>query len=124
MDKGRNISTILLRMLKPLLTAYVVTGILLLVLAFLLYQFQLTKSAVDIGILAIYIISCFLAGFLEGKIMGTRKFLWGAVVGLLYFLLLALISLAVNHGFDGNSSNFLTTLILCTAGGMLGGMLS
>ena len=124
MDKGRNVSNVILRILKALLTSYVVTGILLLVLAFLLYQFQLSKSAVDIGILAIYIISCFLAGFIEGKIMGTRKFLWGAVVGLLYFVLLALISLAVNQGFDNSSSNFVTTLILCAAGGMLGGMLS
>lgn len=124
MDKEHRIPTILLRMLKALLTSYVATGLLLLALAFLLYQFQLAKSMVSIGIVAIYILSCFLAGFIEGKIMGTRKFIWGAIVGLLYFVLLTVISLAVNHGFDGTSSNFITTLVLCTAGGMLGGMLS
>ena len=124
MEKGQNISASILRILKALVTAYVLTGVLLLLLAFLLYQFQLSRSAVNIGILAVYILSCFVSGFLEGKIMGTRKFLWGAVVGFLYFALLTLMSLAVNHGFDSTSSNFVTTLILCTAGGTLGGMLS
>jgi len=124
MDKEQTFSTIFFRILKALLTSYVITGLLLLILAFLLYQFQLSKSVVDIGIVAIYIISCFAAGFIEGKVMGTRKFIWGAILGLLYFMLLTVISLAVNRSFDGNSSNFVTTLILCTAGGMLGGMLS
>lgn len=124
MDKGRNISTYILRMLKALLTAYVLTGGLLLLVAFLLYQFQLSRSIVNICIIAIYILSCFLAGFLEGKMMGTRKFLWGAAAGFLYFVLLTIISFAVNQGFDNSSSNFVTTLLLCIAGGMLGGMLS
>lgn len=124
MDKGKNVSNVVFRMMKALLTAYVLTGGLLLLLALLLYQFQLSESAVNIGILAVYLISCFLAGFLEGKMMGTRKFLWGAAAGLLYFVLLALISLAVNRGFDSGSSHFVTTGILCMAGGTLGGMLS
>lgn len=124
MDKGKNISNLILRMIKALLTAYVLTGGLLLLLAFLLYRFQLSRSAVNVGIIAIYILSCFLAGFLEGKMVGTRKFIWGAGAGLLYFILLTLISFAVNRGFDGTSSNFVTTLILCIAGGTLGGMLS
>lgn len=124
MDKGHPIPTLLFRITKALLASYVATGLLLLILAFLLYRFQLTKSVVDIAILVIYILSCFLAGFIEGKVMGTQKFIWGALCGLLYFLLLTVISLAVNRSFDGTSSNFVTTLILCTAGGMLGGMIS
>ncbi|MCI8853472.1 MAG: TIGR04086 family membrane protein [Lachnospiraceae bacterium] len=124
MDKGKNISNLILRMIKALLTAYVLTGGLLLLLALLLYRFQLSRSGVNVGIIAIYILSCFLGGFLEGKMMGTRKFIWGAAAGFLYFILLTLISFAVNRGFDGTSSNFVTTLILCIAGGTLGGMLS
>lgn len=124
MNKEQKLPSILLRMMKALLTSYVITGLLLLVLAFLLYQFQLNKSVVDIGIAAIYILSCFIGGFIEGKIMGTKKYIWGALIGLLYFVLLTIISLAVNQGFDGNTSNFITSLLLCTAGGMLGGMLS
>lgn len=124
MDKGKNLSNLALRMIKALLAAYIVTGGLLLLLAFLLYQFRLSRSGVNIGIIAVYMISCFGAGFLAGKMMGARKFMWGAAAGLLYFVILTMISLAVNQGFENSSSNFVTTLVICTAGGTLGGMLS
>jgi len=124
MDKGKSYQSIAMRMLKSLLSSYIITGLLLLLLAFLLYKFQLAESKVNIGITAIYIFSGFISGFLEGKMMKTRKFLWGAVSGLLYFVILAIISLAVGQGFDGGSSHFVTTLILCMASGTLGGMLS
>ena len=39
------------------------------------------------------------------------------------FTLLALISLAARQG-SAEASSFITTLLLCTAGGTLGGMLS
>ncbi len=124
MEKRTFYSTAVIRTLKALLAAYVITGLLLLLLAVLLYKFQLAESQVNIGITAIYILSGFVSGFLEGKMMKTRKFLWGAVSGLLYFLILTIVSLAVGQGFDGNSSHFVTTLILCLASGMLGGMVS
>ena len=124
MDKGNSYSITAIRMLKALLAAYVITGLLLMLLAVLLYKFQLAESQVNVGITAIYILSGFISGFLVGKMMKTRKFLWGAVSGLLYFITLALVSLAVGQGFDGSSSHFVTTLLLCVASGTLGGMLS
>lgn len=124
MDKGKSYQGIAVRMLKSLLSAYVITGILLLLLALLLYKFQLSESKVNIGVIMIYVISSFLSGFLEGKMMKNRKFLWGAAAGLLYFAILSVISLAVNQSFADGSSHFVTTLILCIAGGTLGGMLS
>ena len=124
MEKGKACQDAAVRMVKALLAAYIVTGLLLLLLAFLLYKLQLSESIVNIGIIAIYVISCFLGGFLEGKMMKTRKFLWGGAFGLLYFAVLAIISLAVGQGFSGSSSHFVTTLILCMAGGTLGGMVS
>lgn len=117
MDKAK-------KLIKALLAAYIATGILLLLLAFLLYKLQLPESKVNIGIVAIYVASGFLAGFLMGKMMKTRKFLWGAAAGFAYFVILSIISLAVGQGFSGDSSHFVTTLILCAAGGTLGGMLS
>ena len=117
MDKGK-------KLIKALLGAYVVTGLLLLLLALLLYKLQLAEAKVNIGITAIYVISSFLAGVLSGKMMRSRKFLWGAAAGLLYFVVLSVISLAVGQGFSGSSSHFVTTLILCSAGGTLGGMVA
>lgn len=124
MEKGKACQDAAVRLIKSLLAAYIVTGLLLLLLALLLYKLQLSESVVNIGIVAIYVAACFLGGFLEGKMMKTRKFLWGGAFGLLYFAVLAIISLAVGQGFSGSSSHFVTTLILCMAGGTLGGMVS
>lgn len=124
MEKGKACQDAAVRLIKSLLAAYIVTGLLLLLLALLLYKLQLSESVVNIGIIAIYVAACFLGGFLEGKMMKTRKFLWGGAFGLLYFTVLAVISLAVGQGFSGSSSHFVTTLILCMAGGTLGGMVS
>ena len=124
MEKGKACQDAAVRLIKSLLAAYIVTGLLLLLLALLLYKLQLSESVVNIGIIAIYVAACFLGGFLEGKMMKTRKFLWGGAFGLLYFAVLAIISLAVGQGFSGSSSPFVTTLILCMAGGTLGGMVS
>ena len=124
MEKGKACQDAAVRLIKSLLAAYIVTGLLLLLLALLLYKLQLSESVVNIGIIAIYVAACFLGGFLEGKMMKTRKFLWGGAFGLLYFAVLAIISLAVGQGFSGSSSHFVTPLILCMAGGTLGGMVS
>ena len=124
MEKTKPCQGAALRMLKALLASYILTGLSLLLLALLLFRLRLSEAAVNIGITAVYLLSCFLGGFLEGKMMKTRKYLWGAAFGLLYFTLLTLISLAAGQGFSGTSSHFVTTLLLCTAGGTLGGMLS
>ena len=124
MEKGKACQDAAVRLIKSLLAAYIVTGLLLLLLALLLYKLQLSESVVNIGIIAIYVAACFLGGFLEGNMMKTRIFLWGGAFGLLYFAVLAIISLAVGQGFSGSSSHFVTTLILCMAGGTLGGMVS
>ena len=110
------------RIVKALLAAYLLTGALLLLLAGLLYRFRLDEGKVQIGIILIYIASCFAGGFLAGKMMKTRKFLWGVLLGLLYFLIMTLVSLAVNRTLQDGMTGCLTTLLLCLGGGMLGGM--
>lgn len=124
MDKMKHYQGAAMRLLKALLAAYIATGALLLVLALLLYKLRLTEAVINLSITAIYLLACFLTGFLMGKMMKTRKYLWGAAGGLLYFALLALISLAARQEFSGEASGFVTTLLLCVAGGTLGGMLS
>ena len=73
-------------------------------------------------IIVTYILSCFAGGFLSGKMMKNKKFLWGILVGLLYFGIMLLVSLAVNRQLDQTAANFVTTMVLCLLGGMLGGM--
>ncbi|MBQ4537637.1 MAG: TIGR04086 family membrane protein [Lachnospiraceae bacterium] len=110
--------------LKTLLFSYLLTAGLLLLLALFLYRFDLSEKIVSLSITGIYVIATFLSGFLMGKREKSRRFLWGLLCGLFYFLLLTFISVLVNHTFKGIDSGFLTTLILCCSGGMLGGMLS
>lgn len=110
--------------LKSLLFAYSVTGMMLLFLAFLLFQFDLGEKTVEAGILAVYILSCLLGGFMAGKFVRKEKYIWGMGVGLLYFLLLALVSFIVQGKWDMALSHVVTTLLMCLGGGTLGGMLS
>lgn len=110
--------------LKSLLISYLLTAGLLLLLALFLYKFSLTEKIVSLCITGIYILVTFLAGFLAGKREGSKKFLWGLMMGCLYFIILTLVSLIVNHGMGELSSGFFTTLVLCAGSGMLGGMLS
>lgn len=111
-------------LLKSLLFSYILTGSLLLLLALLLYKANLSQKVVSICIIVIYVLATFFAGFITGKKLKNRRFLWGALMGAAYFLVLVVISLAVNRQPGILSSSFLTTLILCCGGGMLGGMLS
>ena len=110
--------------LKVFLFSYVLTAVFLLLLAMLLYKCRLSETVVNIGIILIYIVVCFLAGFITGKKMENKKFIWGALAGTAYFVILALLSVLLHKGTGQLSSSFLSTLFLCAGSGMLGGMLS
>ena len=112
-----------IQILKALLASYIVTALLLLLLTFLLYKFGLDEKKVEIGILIVYLVSDFIGGMIAGKLAGTRRFLWGTLIGILYFALLLMISIGVYRTIQGGSS-MLVSFALCVAGGMLGGMLS
>lgn len=114
----------ILFLLKTLLFSYILTGALLALLAFLLYKVGLTEKIVSIVIIAIYVAATFFAGFTAGKKLKCRKFLWGLVMGSAYFLVLAGISMMLGEPAGQLGDSVVTTLVLCAAGGMLGGMLS
>ena len=110
--------------LKALLCSYFVTGILLLLLTFLLYQFGLDEGKITVGIMVIYVLSTLVGGFVAGKLAKTRRFLWGILIGVLYFLLLLLISFGIYRRIQEGTSQILITWLLCIGGGMIGGMIS
>lgn len=111
-------------MVKALLAAYVVTGILLIILALALYKFELNEGAVTAGVTAVYLISTFTGGLVVGKLAKVRGFLWGIVLGILYFALLLLVTVGIYRTFHGSSTEILVTFALCAGGGMAGGMIS
>lgn len=107
-----------------LVLSYVLTACLLLLLAFILYKFRISESIVNIAVIVIYISVTFAAGFIAGKYYKVKKFLWGLVLGSIYFLILVLVSLIGGVSDAVIGSGVVTTWILCAGGGMLGGMLS
>ena len=119
-----NIIQKIIWMLKAMLASYIVTGLLLLFLTFLLYQFKLDEQTVVAGIVVIYVVSTFIGGLILGKLTKKRKFLWGSILGGLYFLLLFAISYGIYREFNTNGLNAITTALLCVGGGMLGGVIS
>lgn len=113
-----------LKILSTLLFMYVLTGVMLLGLAVLLYKFQLKETFISAGIIAVYIITGLVGGLMIGKRMGRRKFLWGLFAGTVYFLILFAGSAAMNHGVPENMVHMGTVWIMCACAGMIGGMLS
>jgi putative membrane protein (TIGR04086 family) len=109
---------------KCLLCSYIITGLALLLLALFVYKFDLDDSKVVIGITIIYIVACFVGGFILGKLKKANKFIWGAVCGAAYFVILTLVSLAVNHTVGNDGIGFFTILVMCVSGGTIGGMVS
>jgi len=109
---------------KCLTVAYILTGLLLLLVAMLLYKIQLSEKVVNILVVVIYVLAGFFCGFITGKKMMYRRFVWGGLMGIIYFVVLFVISWIANQGFPELSMKFGSTCMLCVASGMLGGMIS
>lgn len=110
--------------IKSLLASYIVTGILLLVLTFFMYKFELNEKIVSAAIVGIYVVSTLIGGMIIGKLTKSKRYLWGMVLGIIYFVLLLLITFGVYRTLNGDSVSIVTSLILCAGGGMAGGMIS
>ena len=110
--------------LVSVLVMFLLSCLFLLLLAALLYKFDLSESAVKVGIVVIYIVSGVIAGFFMGKIMITQKYLRGFPSGAIYFCILFLISVLVKQGVSMELPKVATTFILCAVSGMAGGMIS
>ena len=113
-----------MKIIKSLAFSYVITGILLFLLAFLLYELRFSDSMIHVGMVVVYLFSAFAGGFYLGKKTGKRRYLWGILSGFLYFLILLLLSFAMNGLTLVHGGSTAMVLVLCALGGMLGGMVS
>lgn len=110
--------------LRALITAYLVTGIMLLGIAFLMYKFGLDEGKVNFAITLTYIIASAVGGIVIGKCMKEKKFIWGLLLGALYVGVILIASILVSHGENVIAAKGVSTIILCLLGGTLGGMIS
>lgn len=120
MSIGRKFATVI----KGLIFSYAVTGILLVLLAFLVYKFRLGESVTDMAIVAIYVVVTFIGAFITGKRVKEQKFLWGLLLGVLYIAIISAVAVIIGQAFQVASTANLATAALCIGGGLLGGMLS
>ena len=110
--------------LRSLLLAYGVTGLFLLILAFLLFQFEFGGGTAAVGIIIIYVVSCLVGGFMAGKIIRKDRYIWGDRYRA--FLLCS----AASGIFSGTGEMgydlcpCVDYFFMCLGGGAIGGMLS
>lgn len=110
--------------LNSLFFSYLMSGILLAVISFALYKFRLKELQVQLAVNGVYILSCLTGGMIMGKGFGKRRFLCGLFAGILYFAVLFFISLILKRSFSPNLVHFFTIMGICSASGILGGVIS
>lgn len=100
------------------------SAVLLLLLTMCIWKMDGGANILSGGVIAVYIISGMIGGCLIGKAMGTQKFLWGLLIGFLYFCLLFLIGLVLMHIDLKHHTPIISSAFICSISGMVGGMLS
>lgn len=111
-------------LLISLLGSWIITAVLLVLLAAAMLKFQLEEGKIAAAVTVIYLVSAFLGGRIAGKKAETKKYLWGLLTGMCYFAVLLLMTLILKRNINPSSIQTMTTACLCLGGGMLGGMLA
>lgn len=111
-------------LLRSLLFSYILSGILLIGLAFVLYKLKIKEAQINAAVYIIYIISCLIGGFFAGHRIRQRRFFWGMLSGLLYFIVLFTVSWILKDSGSFDMSRVMTVMACCLAGGTAGGMMS
>lgn len=110
-----------MNLIKSVMASMITSLILLVVIAFFMFQFDVDNSIAKIMVYAIYFISGWVGGFFSGRLLKKRRIIWAMAVGAIYCLIL-MCSLIGKDGIELNSVLFLwiSTLI----GAIIGGILS
>lgn len=124
MEKSIRQNSNVIYLLKGLLFSYIITAFILLILSFLMLKMDLSGAVISGGINFTYVVSAFAGGFFVGKKTEHKKFLWGLIMGVVYFVVLMLISLLMNQGANIQLGKLLSVLVISGVSGMLGGMIS
>ena len=112
----------IIQVVKGIIVAYLVSAVILFLLAFLMYKWDISEGVIRGGIMFAYLISCFFCGSLVSKNRSGRKYLWGILAGVLYFLILLAVSFVCRGVMPLEISKFVPVFIYCALGGMIGGM--
>jgi putative membrane protein (TIGR04086 family) len=101
-----------------------VSGLMLLILAAVLYYLEPGEAFIRIGVIFTYVISTIAGGILLGKLSQRRRLLYGLLAGTIYFLVLFILSVAIKQSFEMETAKMLSTFAICAGSGMAGAMIS
>ena len=112
-----------MRRLKGFFVSFVLTALLLVVVAFELYQTKTSMEHIGGAILLVYAVAAFVGGMIFSAQKDSRHYLMGGLFGLAYFGVVYGVSAVWNKSLSTMFPAILTTLLVCVLAGMLGGML-
>lgn len=110
--------------IKTIFAMYIVTGLLLVLLAFFVSKADNEEMVAKVGVICVYVISCGLGGFMIGKWKQQKKYLWGFLVGAIYVGILLGIGIVIGRGDFPDLIAMLTAACICIGAGTIGGMIS
>lgn len=91
---------------KGLILSYLLTIIMLFITAVVVYKVGISDKVLGILVVVIYIVATFAGGFVTGRKVREKRFLWGMVYGLTYISVALTVSVlfTVFRRQRGNSS--------------------
>lgn len=110
------------KIIKALVSSYVVSFVLVLIMSFIMYKLKLSESQAYIGVIVIYVLSCAAGGFFLAKKTQSKRLPGGIFIGILYFVVLTLVSIIVNRGIYSDLPTMMKALAACVLGGAIGGI--
>ena len=107
----------------------VVTILLLLLATVIIYNTSISGTVSGILMVAIYVLGPFAGAFVLGKLVKRKRYLWGLLLGAIYFLMFfgisRLCAVPVEQGGTlPGLRDYIEVLLAVLPGGILGGMFS
>lgn len=122
MNRENNILSLVLPIMKTALAVIFFTFVMIFLLALVIFKFHINDSVINNCIIAIYFLANFIGGMIIGKVKKEKKFLWGFITGLTYFIILSIASFIALQSFYSSPASALFAFVSCILGGMAGGM--
>lgn len=111
-------------LVRSFILAVILTGVFLFIQAFLIFKMELPEKLSAFLLAGTYVFANLIAGWRLGKRVEHRKFLWGMLLGLVYFFVLFLLSFLQNGFTIPDTQKAILVFFLCVGGGTFGGMIS
>ena len=78
--------------------SFIVSFMLLLIFAMIMYASDVSNNVVGVMVVITYFVSTLIGGFYVGSRVNEKKFMWGIILGIVYFVLLMIVSVISNKG--------------------------